>query len=95
MRPYQSPSLAIAGPVWIPTRTGGKPALAAELLDQPQPEQDRRAGLGAAQHQPVADRLDLLGRVLLEHPAHAALETQRHLERAVVALELGQRREAD
>ena len=51
--------------------------------------------LAAAKHQPVPDRLDLLGRVLLEHPANAPLEREDHLERPVIALQLGERREPD
>ena len=39
----------------------------------------------AAKHQPVADRLHLLGFVGFQHQAHPPLQAKRHLERAIVS----------
>jgi hypothetical protein len=73
----------------------GDARYAVELADDPQAEPDPVTGVGAAQHDPVAQRLHLLGTELGQDRSDAAMELERDLGGAVVALEIGERGEAD
>ena len=66
-------------------REGG---VVLELGDDAQAEVDRGGRIAAAQHDPVAERLDLLAAEAGEQRAHAALQLQRDLGRPVVALDV-------
>jgi len=53
--------------------------LLGQLVDETQREPDRVIGTLAAQHQAVAERLDLFGAMALQQCPHSLLEDQHHL----------------
>jgi len=72
---------------------GGRPVPAHELVRDPQSEEDRLSGIGDAQHCRVADRLDLTA-AGWELGADRPAELRDERGRVVIAVRLGQRREA-
>src|SRR4051794_27777944 len=65
---------------------GGKAFHGVEHVDDLEAEPDRGAGVLAAEHQGVADRLDLLGAVVAQKRADAVVELERDVRGAIVSL---------
>ncbi len=71
-----------------------EPWSSADLVEDAQGQLHGRSRLIAAQHDRVADRLHLLAAVLRKKLAHLLEELRRQLSRLLIAVGLGQRREA-
>src|SRR3989442_237315 len=72
-----------------------EPVELLELGHDAQAEANGERGVVGAQHQRVADRLDLLGAVLAQQRANVVVEEQRDIGGAIVALSGSQGRVAD
>jgi hypothetical protein len=84
----------MAGPWMEADANGGCAVPAHQLVRGPQAEQDRLGGVGDRQHHGVADGLDLAAAAGRQFGAHRSAEIGDQRGGILVAVGLGERREA-